>query len=62
MSWYQPNIKRSLVNELSLLLGRKKTRTPIKESIFGGIKISDAIRKAEAMNYWFASIGEILVS
>ena len=44
-------------NELSLLSGRKKTRTPMKELVFDGITISDDIQMAEAMNEYFAFIG-----
>ena len=42
-------IKKSS-NEFSLLLGRKKTWTRMKNLYFDGITVSDDIQLAEAMN------------
>ena len=46
---YRSDIKKSWT-ELSLLLGRKKPRTSIKELVVEGITITEDIQMAEAMN------------
>ena len=56
---YRSDIKKSW-NELSLLLGRKSTRTPIKDIISDGITTSDDIQIPEAMSDYFSSISETL--
>ena len=51
----QSDTKKSWI-ELSLLLRRKKTRTPVQYLIFDANTISDDIQMAKAMNDYFASI------
>ena len=58
---YRSDIKKSWT-ELSLLLGRKKPRTSIKELVVEGIRITEDIQMAEAMNEYFASVGSNLDS
>ena len=56
---YRSDIKKSQT-DFSLLLGRKKPRTAVKELVIESITITEDMQMAEAMNDYFASVGSNL--
>ena len=58
---YRPDIKKSWT-ELSLLLGRRKPRIPIKDLVVEGITITENIQMAKETNEYFASVETTLDS
>ena len=58
---YRSDIRKSCT-DLSLLLGRKKLRTSIRDLVVVGITLTGDIQMAEAMNGYSASVGSNLDS